>query len=127
MRGWATALLVVGASVAVAACKPTGGSGAAPEGQSFACVTTIGGKTAACMKFSNVAGGPGVVARLQRGCLVVPGQTFGAACPTGGLVGCCTMRHPDRGNASTCSYEGGPLMATPAQCQKDGGVWSAAP
>jgi hypothetical protein len=125
MRWWAALLLGAAAAVALAACKPAGG--AAPRNQTFACVTAIGGKTATCMQFANVAGGPAVVARLKQGCLVVPGQTFGSACPTDRLVGCCTMRHPDRGDAATCFYGGGPLMATPAQCAKDGGVWSAAP
>jgi hypothetical protein len=126
MRRLLSALLACTAAATLGACKPAAGPGAA-SAQTFACVTTIGGKTATCMRFANVAGGPGVVARLKQGCLVVPGQTFGPSCPAGGLVGCCTMRHPGRGDAATCFYAGGPLMATPEQCVKDGGVWSAAP
>ena len=123
MRLGLAALTLVG----LVACKPAGGSGAVAGAPSYACVSTFAGKTASCMRFSNVAGGAAGVDRLKQGCLVVPGQSWSAACPADALVGCCKMKQPDGAHAETCFYKDGPLIGSPEQCVNDGGVWSAAP
>jgi hypothetical protein len=127
MRAGLAALLVGAAALGLGACKPAGGPATAGAAPIYACVSTFEGKTATCMLFSDVAGGAAGVDRLKRGCLAAPGQSFAAACPTNALVGCCTQSQPEGMRAETCFYEGGPLMGTPEQCAKDGGVWSAAP
>ena len=126
-RGWAIGVLALAVAGALAACQRAISPGAALRGPTYACVTAIAGKTATCMQFSAVPGGAAGVDRLKRGCLAAPGQSFGAACPAEGLIGCCTIKLPDEGNPETCFYKEGPLAGAPEPCAKDGGVWSAAP